>query len=183
MEGPAISPPANPDNNVDGDANQPNQNNDNNDIMPLLVLQMHLLISLQINLLPSSCPTNLHHSSAPQQLVLQQPPPQQPVPANPAGPLQPVPNWPQPLPHQPASQIIHQQMVNWSHFKPEFAGKPEEDAEAHLLCTNDWMRTHNFEENVKVQGFCLTSLGEARLWYETLNPDLIDWPALQNAFR
>ena len=74
-------------------------------------------------------------------------------------------------------------MVDWSHFKPEFTGKPEEDAEAHLLCTNDWIRTHNFEENVKVQRFCYTLLGKARLWYETLNPDVIDWPALQNAFR
>ena len=74
-------------------------------------------------------------------------------------------------------------MVNWSHFKPEFTDKPEEDAETHLLCTNDWMQTHNFEENVKVDRFCLTLLGEARLWYETLNPHTIDWPALQNAFR
>ena len=24
--------------------------------------------------------------------------------------------------------------INWSNFKPEFSGKPEEDAEAHLLC-------------------------------------------------
>ena len=74
-------------------------------------------------------------------------------------------------------------MVNWSHFKPKFTGKPEEEAEAHLLCTNDWMWTHNFEENVKVNRFCLTLLGEARLWYETLNPDTIEWPALQNVFR
>ena len=74
-------------------------------------------------------------------------------------------------------------MVNWSHFKPEFAGKPEEDAEAHLQCTNDWMQTHNFEENVQFQRFCLTLLGEARLWYETLNLNDIDWPELQNGFR
>ena len=73
-------------------------------------------------------------------------------------------------------------MVNWSHFKPKSAGKPEEDSEAHLLCTNDWMQTHNFEENVKVDRFFLTLLGEARLWYETLNPDAIDWPTLRNAF-
>ena len=45
------------------------------------------------------------------------------------------------------------------------------------------MQTHNFEENVKVDIFCLRLLGEARLWYETLNLDAIDWPALQNAFR
>ena len=74
-------------------------------------------------------------------------------------------------------------MINWSHFKPEFAGKPEKDAEVHLLCTNDWMRTHDFEEDVKVHRFCLTLLGEARLWYETLTPIANDWPALQNAFR
>ena len=74
-------------------------------------------------------------------------------------------------------------MVNWSNFKPEFAGKPEEDAEAHLLYTNDWMQTHNFEENVKVQRFHLTLLGEARLWYETLNLNNIAWLEIQNAFR
>ena len=27
--------------------------------------------------------------------------------------------------------------INWSNFKPEFSRKPEEDAEAHLLCSND----------------------------------------------
>ena len=43
-------------------------------------------------------------------------------------------------------------MVNWSNFKPEFAGKPEEDAEVHLLCANDWMQTYCFEENVKLIG-------------------------------
>ena len=42
-----------------------------------------------------------------------------------------------------ACQIIHQQVLNWSHFKPEFAGGPEEDVEVHLLCTNDSMVTHN----------------------------------------
>ena len=95
-------------------------------------------------------------------------PPNQPVPQpppiNPAGPPKPAPNWPQPLLCQPTPQIIHQQMVNWRNFKPECAGKPEEDVEVHLLHTNDWMWTHNFEENVKVQRFCLTLLGEASLW-------------------
>ena len=28
--------------------------------------------------------------------------------------------------------------LKWSNFKPEFSGKPE-DAEAHLLHSNDWM--------------------------------------------
>ena len=31
-------------------------------------------------------------------------------------------------------QVVH---LNWLNFKPEFSGKPEEDAEAHLLCSND----------------------------------------------
>ena len=63
-------------------------------------------------------------------------------------------------PQQPAHQVVH---LNWSHFKPEFSGKPDENAEAHLLCTNDWMTIHHFVEGVKVQRFCLTLLGEARL--------------------
>ena len=27
--------------------------------------------------------------------------------------------------------------INWANFNPEFSEKPEEDAEAHLLCSND----------------------------------------------
>ena len=73
--------------------------------------------------------------------------------------------------------------LNWSHFKPEFAGKPEEDAEAHLLRMNDWMDMHDFLENVKVQRFCLTLIGEARLWYELLRPINAEWDDLQNMFR
>ena len=46
--------------------------------------------------------------------------------------------------------------MNWSHFKPEFSGKPEEDAVAHLLCINDWMNTHYFIEGTKVQRFLNT---------------------------
>ena len=40
----------------------------------------------------------------------------------------------QPVPTQP---IQHVPQLNWSHLKPDFAGKPEEDAEAYLLKTND----------------------------------------------
>ena len=68
-------------------------------------------------------------------------------------------------------------------FQAWITGKPEEDAEAHLLRTNDWMRIHKFDEDMKVQRFCLTLLGEARLWYKALSPIANDWPALQNAFR
>ena len=119
-------------------------------IVPLLV-PMHLLHNNlpQINLLPINLSLqillilpqlfNLFHINLP--------------PANPTGPAVPVSNLLQPFPYQPAPQIIHQQMINWCHFKPEFPGRPEEDAEVHLLRTNDWMRTHNFEEDMKVQRF------------------------------
>ena len=73
--------------------------------------------------------------------------------------------------------------LSWSYFKPEFSGKPEEDVVAHLLRTNDWMENHNFPDGAKVQGFCLTLIGEARLWYETLRPIEIDGMVLQECFR
>ena len=74
--------------------------------------------------------------------------------------------------------------LNWSNFKPEFSGKPEEDAEAHLLHSNDWMDAHHFNENIKVQRCCLALLGEARLWKHSLEPlgERI-WAQLQNLFR
>ena len=109
----------------------------------------------------------------------------------PTTPIQNIPVSNEPVPNQPAlmqpplaaPQIIHQQVLNWSHFKPEFAGRHDEDAEAHLLCTNDWMITHNFPQDVKVQRFHLTPVGKARLWYESLIPIANDWPALQENFR
>ena len=70
--------------------------------------------------------------------------------------------------HQDAAGQEHLH-INWSNFKPEFSGKPE-DAEAHLLCSNDWMNAHHFEEELKGQRFCLTLLGEARLWFQSLEP-------------
>ena len=91
-----------------------------------------------------------------------------PAPNPPPAPVQAlqVPQAPQVLqvPQAPQApqrqQLIH---LNWSHFKPEFSGKPDEDAEAHLLYTNNWMNVHHFNEGVKVQRFCLILLGEARL--------------------
>ena len=74
--------------------------------------------------------------------------------------------------------------INWSNFKPESSGKPEEDAEAHLLHSNDWMNAHCFNDDMKVQRFCLTLLGEARLWFQSLEPlGNTTWPQLQNLFR
>ena len=66
-------------------------------------------------------------------------------------------------PWQPAQQVQHIPQLNWSHFKPEFSGKPEEDEEACLLRTKNWMDTHQFQEDVKVQRFSLILVGEARL--------------------
>ena len=83
-------------------------------------------------------------------------------------------------PAQQGQQIVH---LNWYHFKPEFSGKSDEDAEAHLLCINDWMTAYHFAEGDKVQRFCLTLLGEARLWYQSLKPINVDWQGLHNLFR
>ena len=85
--------------------------------------------------------------------------------------------------HQDAAGQRHIHL-NWSNFKPEFSGKPEEDAEAHLLWSNDWMEAHCFNKDIRVQRFCLTLLGEARLWYHSLEP-LGDTTCaqLQNLFR
>ena len=41
----------------------------------------------------------------------------------------------------------------------------------------------SFIDDVKVQRFCLTLLGEERLWYYSLEPINVDWPELQNLFR
>ena len=92
-----------------------------------------------------------------------------------------VPQGPQQLLAVP--QNVQQPILNWSHFRPEFAGTPEEDAKAHLLCTNDWMNIHNIPVDLKVGRFCLTLVGEARLWYESLQPIANDWSALQDQLR
>ena len=41
------------------------------------------------------------------------------------------------------------------------------------------METHDFPDDTKVRRFCLTLMGEARLWYETLGAVQFDWAALQ----
>ena len=112
-------------------------------------------------------------------------PPAPPAPQAPQPPIYqqlvqlPVPTN-QPISAQP---IQYMPQVKWSHFKPEFSGNPEEDAEGHLLRMNDWMDMHTFPEGVKVQCFCLKLVGEARLWYESLRPINVDWIGLQNKFR
>ena len=94
---------------------------------------------------------------------------------NPPAPLNPF------MPNAPiAPEAPQRPQLNWSHFKPDFAGRPDKDVEAHLLMTNDWMDTHKFPEQVKVQRFCLTIVGEVRLWYESLRLINVDWAGLQN---
>ena len=72
-----------------------------------------------------------------------QTPPKPPPPHNPF-----LPNAPMAAEEPPRPQL------HWSHFKPKYAGKLEEDAEVHLLRMNDWMDTHNFQDHMKVQRFC-----------------------------
>ena len=100
-----------------------------------------------------------------------QPPPVVPPVVPPAPPVQ--------LPVPPEQQIQpgHMFQLNWSHFKPEFTGKPDKDSEAYLR-TSDWMDTHAFPEAVKIQRFCLTLVGETKLWYESLRPIAVDWNGL-----
>ena len=69
--------------------------------------------------------------------------------------MQPPQKWApaQPLPAGlvvPAPQVFYQ---NWIGKKPEFSGKPEEDAESHLLSTRDWMEAHNFLMRSKLDVF------------------------------
>ena len=139
---------------------------------------------------PAQGPTNQNQAQVPTgQIPAQGPAAQIPV----QGPTQvgqniPIQPPPQLAPVQPAPagfvvptpQIIYQ---NWIGKKPEFSGKPEEDAESHLLSTRDWMEAQNFPEGDKVRCCCLTLIGEARLWYESLAPLDDDWPPLQNKFR
>ena len=87
------------------------------------------------------------------------------------------------LPNALVAPELPRPQLNWSHFKPQYTGKPDEDAEAHLLRMNYWMDTHEFPDHVKVKRFCLTLIGEARLWYESLRPINADWACLQNLFR
>ena len=83
-------------------------------------------IQVPVAQIPIQGPTQIGQNIPVQ--ALQQPVPMQPAPA---GMI------------VPASQIIYQ---NWIGKKPEFSGKPEEDAGSHLLSTRDWMEAHNFPE-------------------------------------
>ena len=124
--------------------------------------------------LPPNQNQNQNPNQNPNQVPDQNMPPNQ----NPLPPLNPL------MPNAPLGPEAPQRpQLNWSHFKPEYAGRLNKDAEAHLLRMNNWMDTHKFPEHVKVQRFCLTLGGEARLWYKSLRPIHVDWVGLQNIFR
>ena len=109
--------------------------------------------------------------------------PNQPVDAPAEEPNQPHQhNLPPDQPPNLPDLVANQQQLNWSYFKPEFAGKPE-DVEAHLLRTNDWMDTQSFPDDQKVRRFCLTLTCEVRLWYETIRQVQMDWPKMKEHFR
>ena len=58
------------------------------------------------------------------------------------------------MPNAPVVPAAPQRpQLNWSHFNPEYTGKPDGDAEAHLLKKNDWLDTHEYLDQVKVQRF------------------------------
>ena len=66
-----------------------------------------------------------------------------------------VPNWRQRQEQLQPQDAVRQRHIhlNWLNFKPEFLWKPEEDAKAHLLHSNDWMNAHCFEKDIKEQRF------------------------------
>ena len=45
------------------------------------------------------------------------------------------------------------------------------------------MNIDDFQDHGKVQRFCLTLVGEARLWYKSLRLINTDWEELQHMFR
>ena len=45
------------------------------------------------------------------------------------------------------------------------------------------MEEHNFPDDIKVQRFSLTLIGEAILWYKSLRPIANNWKELQVQFR
>ena len=112
----------------------------------------------------------------------QAPPIHERAPDPPAPQVPSVPHAPQVL-QELQQPVPHMFPLNWSHFKLKFSRKPNIDAEAYLLSTNDWMNTHRFQDNDKVQRFCLTLTGEAKLQYKSLRSINADWIGLQNSFR
>ena len=113
----------------------------------------------QPNQLPDNPPNPPNSPPIPPNLPPNQPDQPPNNPPNPPNPLPFLPNLPSNLPNpppdppanplnpiQPQNPPFQVPQFNWLYFKPEFSGKPEEDAMAPLLRTNDWMETHNFPQ-------------------------------------
>ena len=131
---------------------------------------------LHQNQIPNQNP-NQNPNEDPNQVPNQNQPPNE-NPQNPPPSLNPF------MPNVPVVLAVPQRpQLNWSLFKPKYTGKPDKDVEAQLLRMNNWMDTHEFPVQVKVQRFCLTLVGGARLWYESLRLINIKWDGLQNMFR
>ena len=88
----------------------------------------------------------------------------------------------EPLALQHLKPLMHLKCCK-HHNNPYCICHHDKDAEAHLCRTNDWMDTHRFQDNDKVQSVCLTLTGETQLWYKSLGPINVDWIGLQNSFR
>ena len=87
-------------------------------------------------------------------------------PVKPQGPMGPV---------VPAYMNLHVKC-------PIFSTKDDEDAESHLLYSDDWMNSHGIVEGVKCVRFHLTLGCDSHLWYESITPVANDWNNLQRLF-
>ena len=75
-----------------------------------------------------------------------------------------APNWRQGQEQPQPQDAVRQRHIhlNWSNFNPEFLGKAEEDAETHLLHSNDWMDAHHFNKDKKVQKILSYTTGRSK---------------------
>ena len=117
------------------------------------------------------------------------------LPAPPASPIPPAPQTSAPQPphvqppvppnqHIPTQPKQHMPQLNWSHFKPEFAAKPDGDAEAHLLRMNDWMDTHtHFKKVSKSNILPYINRGSKIMVWVVKTYKMYVWIGLQNQFK
>ena len=66
---------------------------------------------------------------------------------------------------------------------PTFSAKDDEDAQSHLLCSNDWMNSHGSTKDIKFGRFCLISGSDAYLQYDSITSVGKDWNHLQGLFH
>ena len=100
---------------------------------------------------PAQGPTNQNQTQGPAAQV----PAQGPVQVGQNIPIQP-PKQAVPIQLVPAGVVVptpQKVYQNWIGKKPEFAGKPEEDAESHLLSKRDWIEAYNFPNELKLDAF------------------------------